>query len=107
MVAGPPCQGFSIANLSRSVDDSRNKLYKRLVKTLVKTVPYRALTDKEMALAEMKRVVRPGGMVGFYVWDYPGGGMEFMRVFWNEATALNPGALSLTEDSRLFARRIA
>ena len=29
--------------------ESRNKLYKRLVKTLVKTVPYRALTDKEMA----------------------------------------------------------
>jgi len=63
--------------------------------------------DKEMALAEMKRVVRPGGMVGFYVWDYPGGGMEVMRVFWNEATALDPGALGLTEDSHLFARRIA
>ena len=31
------------------VGESRNKLYKRLVKTLVKTVPYRALTDKDMA----------------------------------------------------------
>ena len=29
--------------------ESRNKLYKRLVKTLVKSVPYRVLTDKEMA----------------------------------------------------------
>jgi ubiquinone/menaquinone biosynthesis C-methylase UbiE len=56
--------------------------------------------DKEMALAEMKRVVRPGGMIGFYVWDYPGGGVEFMRAFWNAATALDPSALSLTEDSR-------
>ena len=63
--------------------------------------------DKEMTLAEMKRVVRPGGMIGFYIWDYPSGGVEFMRVFWNEATVLDPGALSLTEDSRLFARRIA
>ena len=31
------------------VGESRNKLYKRLVKTLVKTVPYKALTDKDMA----------------------------------------------------------
>ncbi len=63
--------------------------------------------EKEMTLAVMKRVVRPGEMIGFYVWDYPGGGVEYMRVFWNEATALDPGALSLTEESRRFARRIA
>ena len=56
--------------------------------------------DRQKALAEMKRVVRPGGVVGFYVWDYPGGGVEFMRAFWNAATALDPGALDLTEDSR-------
>ena len=29
--------------------ESRNKLYKRLVKTLVKTVPYKMLSDKDMA----------------------------------------------------------
>ena len=23
--------------------------------------------------------VRPGGVIGFYVWDYPGSGVEFMR----------------------------
>ena len=56
--------------------------------------------DKHKALAEMKRVVRTGGTVGFYVWDYPGGGIEFMRAFWNAATALDPRALSLTEDRR-------
>jgi SAM-dependent methyltransferase len=56
--------------------------------------------DKEKALAEMKRVARPGGTVGFYVWDYPGGGMEFMRAFWDAATALDPGALDLAEDRR-------
>ncbi len=56
--------------------------------------------DRELALSEMKRVVRPGGMIGFYVWDYPGGGVEFMRAFWNAATALDPDALSLNEDKR-------
>src|SRR3546814_20191149 len=48
----------------------------------------------------MKRVARAGGMVGFYVWDYPGGGMEFMRAFWNAATVLDPHARDLTEDRR-------
>jgi ubiquinone/menaquinone biosynthesis C-methylase UbiE len=56
--------------------------------------------DKVKALAEMKRVARPGGMIGFYVWDYPGGGVEFMRAFWTAATALDPAALELTEDRR-------
>jgi SAM-dependent methyltransferase len=56
--------------------------------------------DREKALAEMKRVVRPGGMIGFYVWDYAGGGVEFMRAFWNAATALDPGAQELTENRR-------
>ncbi len=56
--------------------------------------------DKLMALREMKRVTRPGGTIAFYVWDYPGGGVEFMRAFWDAATALNPAAGELTEDSR-------
>lgn len=56
--------------------------------------------DKDQALAEMKRVARPGATVGFYVWDYPGGGVEFLQAFWNSATALDPNALDLTEDRR-------
>lgn len=56
--------------------------------------------DREKALAEMKRVVRPGGTVAFYVWDYPGGGVAFMRAFWTAATALDPAARDLTEDRR-------
>lgn len=56
--------------------------------------------DRGKALAEMKRVARPGGRIAFYVWDYPGGGIAFMRAFWNAATALDPAARDLTEDRR-------
>ena len=56
--------------------------------------------DRAKALAEMKRVARPGATVAFYVWDYPGGGMEIMRAFWTAATALDPNAADLTEDKR-------
>jgi SAM-dependent methyltransferase len=56
--------------------------------------------DKPRALAEMKRVVRPGGMVAFYVWDYPGEGIELMREFWSAAMALDAGASELAENRR-------
>ena len=56
--------------------------------------------DRIKALSEMRRVARPGAPIGFYVWDYPGGGIEFMRAFWTAATALDPGAMDLTEGRR-------
>jgi len=58
------------------------------------------ISDREKALAEMTRVLRVRGSLGFYVWDYPGGGVEFMRAFWRAATALDPNALDLAEDRR-------
>ncbi len=42
-------------------------------------------------LDEMVRVVRTGGPVALYVWDYPGH-MQIMRHFFDAATALDPGA---------------
>jgi SAM-dependent methyltransferase len=56
--------------------------------------------DRDKALREMRRVARPVGTIGFYVWDYPGGGMELMREFWTAAAALDPAAKDLTEDRR-------
>lgn len=56
--------------------------------------------DRCGALADLRRIVRPGGTVAFYVWDYPGGGIGFMRAFWTAAAALDPGARDLTEDRR-------
>lgn len=58
------------------------------------------IPDGKKALAEMKRVARPGGTVACYVWDYPGGGLEFVHAFWEAATALDPAAKDLSEDRR-------
>jgi len=51
------------------------------------------------AAAELARVVRPGGVVAAYVWDYAGK-MELMRYFWDSAGALDPAAATLDEARR-------
>ena len=48
----------------------------------------------------MKRAARAGATVAFYVWDYPGGGVEFLQAFWTAAIALDPDAQDLAEDRR-------
>jgi SAM-dependent methyltransferase len=53
----------------------------------------------ESALSEMVRVVRSGGVVGTYVWDYAEG-MGLMRRFWDAAVALDPSASALDEGRR-------
>ena len=47
------------------------------------------IPDPAAALREMIRVTRPDGIVAAAVWDY-GDGMEMLRVFWDEAVALDP-----------------
>lgn len=47
--------------------------------------------DKSKALAEMKRVVTPGGSVALYVWDYAGH-MQIMRHFFDAAVVLDERA---------------
>jgi SAM-dependent methyltransferase len=51
------------------------------------------------AVAEMARVVRPGGQVAVYLWDYAGE-MQMMRHFWDAAVALDPEAAQLDEGRR-------
>ncbi|MGK9168774.1 class I SAM-dependent methyltransferase [Inquilinus limosus] len=46
------------------------------------------IPDRPAALAEMRRVLRPDGLLAFYVWDYPGGGMGFIDAFWKAVAEL-------------------
>lgn len=50
-------------------------------------------------VAEMARVVRRGGTVAVYLWDYAGQ-MQMMRHFWDAAAALDPAAGELDEGRR-------
>ncbi|MGH2451593.1 MAG: class I SAM-dependent methyltransferase [Candidatus Limnocylindria bacterium] len=49
------------------------------------------MRDPRAGVAEMRRVVRPGGVVAACTWDY-GDGMRMLRVFWDTARALDPDA---------------
>lgn len=57
------------------------------------------IPDLPTGAAEMARVVRPGGIVAGYVWDYAGK-MELMRYFWDAAVALIPEDLERDEGRR-------
>jgi len=48
----------------------------------------------------MKCVACSGATIAFYVWNYPGGGMEFMHAFWAAATALDLDVRDLAEARR-------
>jgi SAM-dependent methyltransferase len=49
------------------------------------------IPDSRRALAELVRVTKPGGVIAAAVWDY-GDGMRMLRVFWDEAVALDPAS---------------
>jgi len=57
------------------------------------------MPQPERVVSEMARVVKSGGIVASYVWDYPGK-MQLVRHFWNAAAALDPNAIDLDEGRR-------
>ena len=109
LVAVDPSAGF-VAKARAAVPDPRASFREGDAQALdlpsasadlvVSALVLNFVPDRHRALTEMRRVARPGGRVAFYVWDYPGGGVEFMRAFWTAAAALDPAARDLTEDRR-------
>lgn len=55
--------------------------------------------DLAVAFSEMKRVLKPGGTIAAYVWDYSGK-MEFLRFFWDTAREIDTAAYQLDEGNR-------
>ena len=47
--------------------------------------------DADAAVAEMRRVVTPGGTIAACTWDYAGG-MRMLRTFWDAAAEVDPQA---------------
>lgn len=62
------------------------------------------IPDPAKALGEMIRVTRPDGLVAAAVWDY-GEGMEMLRVFWDEAVALDSTIAARDERNMALCRR--
>jgi SAM-dependent methyltransferase len=62
------------------------------------------IPDPAKALQEMTRVTRRGGIVAAAVWDY-GEGMEMLRVFWDEAVALDPAIAARDERNMPLCRQ--
>ena len=61
------------------------------------------IPDRAKALREMIRVTRPDGVIAAAVWDY-GDGMQMLRVFWDEAVALDPAAVARDEGNMPLCR---
>jgi SAM-dependent methyltransferase len=49
------------------------------------------VSDPIAAASDMRRVVRPGGLIAACVWDFAEG-MQLLRAFWDAATVVDPGA---------------
>ena len=61
------------------------------------------IPEADPAVAEMRRVTRPGGTVAACVWDATGG-MEMLRVLWDAAVALDPAAAVHHDGQRPLSR---
>ena len=108
VVGVDPSEGF--LNTARSrVDDPRATfrigdarslpLPDRAFDVVVSGLAINFVPEPDRAAAELARVVKTGGTVAAYVWDYAEG-MRMMRYFWDAAAVLDPDGELLDEGHR-------
>ncbi len=68
---------------------------------IVNGLGFPPIRETANALAEFRRVTKPGGIVAGYVWDFDGE-MQLLRYFWDAASDLEAGAED-EEDLERFA----
>jgi SAM-dependent methyltransferase len=84
------------AQAMRFEDDSYDRCLSLLVLNFI--------PDPMKAVVEMRRVTKPGGVIAAAVWDYSDG-MQMLRVFWDEAVALDPSADARDEGHMPYCRK--
>jgi SAM-dependent methyltransferase len=108
VVGVDPSEGFVTFARSRVADDrlrfeigdaAELPLADASVDVAISGLVLNFVPDHGRALREKARVVRPGGTVALYVWDYAGE-MQLMRHFWDAAGELDPKARELDEGAR-------
>ncbi|HUH86075.1 MAG TPA: class I SAM-dependent methyltransferase [Stellaceae bacterium] len=72
-------------------DATRLDLPDRSVDRAFSLLALNFVPSPERAIAEMRRVTRPGGSVAAAVWDFAGG-LVYQRIFWDTAAALDADA---------------
>ena len=66
IVGGPPCQGFSMANRQRPIDDPRNKLYKNFVEIVKKVHPPFFVMENVKGMVSIKdQVIEDFSEIGY------------------------------------------
>ena len=95
-----------VAEAARQIHDPRvsfgvgtaSNLPARSFDAVVSGLVLNFVPDPDAALSAMARAA-PGGVVATYVWDYAEG-MQMLRMFWDVACELDPGAADLNEGHR-------
>ena len=68
IVGGPPCQGFSMANRQRLIDDPRNELYKNFVQIVEKVnPPFFVMENVKGMLSVKDQVIEDFEAIGYKV----------------------------------------
>ena len=68
VIGGPPCQGFSMANRQRLIDDPRNKLYKSFIKAVSILQPKFVVMENVRGILEYKeQIYRDYNEIGYEV----------------------------------------